>query len=73
MKTKRKPSVESRIRTIQKKADKILLEIAAKRDKLRTLLDELNDVEVSCDCAVESIHEACQSLCYAADEISRYV
>jgi len=73
MKTKRKSSAESRIRTIQKKADKLFLEISTKRDKLLILIDELSDIENDCDCAVKSIHEACQSLCCAVDEISQHV
>ena len=65
--------MSKRISTLAKEADRALIRLGKERDKLRTLLDEVEESYEEADEAIGEITSARDSLLDAADTLSKRV
>lgn len=61
------------VKKLMSEAEKVKNEIAERRDRLREIIDELDDVAESCSESVLFIEDAISSMESSLDELSQYL
>ena len=67
------PAAKKRIMTFEKEAERIISQLAAKRDELRELISTYNDILDSLDCGVEDCENYLTNFEHAIDQMSEQI